>query len=44
VPVAVLDSPAAPVHQRAASDAVAALVPGARRDAGDLAAALSALL
>ena len=44
VPVAVLDSPAAPTHARAASDAVAKLIPGARRDAPDLAAALSALL
>src|SRR4051812_37375978 len=44
VPVAVLDSAGAPAHARAASDAVARLVPGARRDAGDLLAVVSALL
>ena len=45
VPVAVLDSPAAAAHARAASDAVARLLPGARRGgAEDVAGALAELL
>jgi len=45
VPVAVLDGPAAPEHVRAAGDALAALLPHARRGgAEDPAAALMALL
>jgi pimeloyl-ACP methyl ester carboxylesterase len=45
VPVAVLDSPRAAAHARAASDAVARLVPGARRGgAEDVADAVAGLL
>ena len=44
VPVVVVDSPGASAHARAASDAVASLVPGARRDVPDVATAVSSLL
>src|SRR4051795_11827052 len=43
VPVAIVDSPIAPAHVRAAGDAVAKLIPDARRET-DVAATIEALL